>query len=126
MSYGPHPDYHRSPMELFERASALGDLDAWLADARAGDGRLVLVDGEAGVGKTSLLDEFVLRQRASRRHFDVRLLWGGCDALGTPRPLGPLVDFAPVLGGRVEALLCSDLMPPGEIPRDVLFGGLLE
>ena len=50
-------------MQLLERASALDALGGWLADARAGRGRLVLVGGEAGVGKTSLLDEFAARQR---------------------------------------------------------------
>ena len=88
-------------MVLLERTSALDELERWLADARAGQGRLVLVGGEAGVGKTSLLQEFA----AGRRRDADRLLWTGCDPLSTPRPLGPLVDIAPALGDRVEALL---------------------
>jgi predicted ATPase len=43
-------------------------------------GRLVLVGGEAGVGKTALVREFAEDRRA---------LWGACDPLQTPRALGP-------------------------------------
>jgi DNA-binding CsgD family transcriptional regulator/tetratricopeptide (TPR) repeat protein len=47
-------------------------------------GRLVLIGGEAGVGKTALVRAFT---------HDRRVLWGACDPLHTPRPLGPLVDI---------------------------------
>jgi hypothetical protein len=49
-------------MPLLERESALDALGGWFAEARAGRGRLVLVGGEAGVGKTALVEEFALRQ----------------------------------------------------------------
>ena len=55
-----------------------------LESAFAGRGKLALVAGEAGIGKTSLVRGFA--ERAS-----VRTLWGGCDELFTPRPLGPLL-----------------------------------
>ena len=29
------------------------------------------------------------------------MLWGGCDALFTPRPLGPFVDIAESTGGEL-------------------------
>jgi DNA-binding CsgD family transcriptional regulator len=101
-------------MPLLERESALDTLGGWFAEARAGRGRLVLVGGEAGVGKTSLVNEFALRQRPV-----ARVLWGACDPLTTPRPLGPLADIAPALGGRLDQLLRD------EAPREVLFGALL-
>src|SRR6266540_2162269 len=86
------------PSELLERSrqlSALGDhLEAVQAESR---GRLVLVGGEAGVGKTALLRRFCDEQRSS-----VRILWGNCDALFTPRPLGPLLDVAEITGGELE------------------------
>ncbi|MEN3362582.1 MAG: hypothetical protein V7637_6564 [Mycobacteriales bacterium] len=119
-------------MGLLERTSAHVDLDRWLGDARAGNGRLVLIGGEAGVGKTSLLEEFGGRHR----ELGSRLLWSACDALTTPRPLGPLYDVAPVLGGRVEALLADRGRPDGErsergaarheAGREALFGSLLD
>jgi DNA-binding CsgD family transcriptional regulator len=101
-------------MQLLERESALDTLGGWLAEARAGRGRLVLVGGEAGVGKTTLVNEFALRQRPV-----ARVLWGACDPLTTPRPLGPLADMAPALGGRLDQLLRD------EAPREVLFPALL-
>jgi predicted ATPase len=44
-------------MPLLERESALESLGGWFTEARAGRGRLVLVGGEAGVGKTTLVNE---------------------------------------------------------------------
>ena len=102
-------------MPLLERESALETLGGWFAEARAGRGRLVLVGGEAGVGKTTLVTELALRQRQA-----ARVLWGACDPLTTPRPLGPLADVAPALGGRLDQLLRD------EAPREVLFPALLE
>jgi DNA-binding CsgD family transcriptional regulator len=70
---------------LLEREDALATVAASIGDAAAGEGRLVLVSGEAGAGKTSLL-------RAAAAAADVRVLWGNCDGLPTPRPLGPVLD----------------------------------
>ena len=102
-------------MPLLERESALETLGGWFAEARAGRGRLVLVSGEAGVGKTALVSEFAVRHRPA-----ARVLWGACDPLTTPRPLGPLADVAPAVGGRLDQLLRD------EAPRQVLFGALLD
>jgi len=43
------------------RESELARLDGWAAEAEAGRGRLVLVEGEAGVGKSRLIREFQVR-----------------------------------------------------------------
>ncbi len=67
-------------------------------DAAAGRGSLALVAGEAGIGKTVLLREFV-------EQAPVPTLWGMCDPLSTPRPLGPLRDVAHELGTDVTAAL---------------------
>ncbi len=48
---------------LLGRDRELGLIDALLGDAREGRGRGLLISGEAGIGKTSLLDE--ARERAS-------------------------------------------------------------
>src|SRR5215207_5216106 len=85
---------------LLERAPFVALLDECLGDASRGSGRLVLVGGEAGVGKTALARSFCDRSRES-----TRILWGGCEALYTPRPLGPLADIAAETGGGLAALV---------------------
>jgi DNA-binding NarL/FixJ family response regulator len=93
-------------MELLEREGPLRELEAALHDAVNGAGRLALVSGEAGIGKTALVERFAREQRA-----DVRVLWGACDALFTPRPLGPLHDMAGQLGGEWPARLNAGGQP---------------
>ena len=46
------------PIALLERELALVALAAALGEAAAGEGRVALVSGEAGIGKTSLVDHF--------------------------------------------------------------------
>lgn len=46
-----------------------------------------MVAGEAGIGKPSLVAEVARRSRER-----VRVLWGACDRLVTPRALGPLQE----------------------------------
>jgi DNA-binding CsgD family transcriptional regulator/tetratricopeptide (TPR) repeat protein len=86
--------------DLLERAGQLAELEENLA-AVAGNsrGRLVLIRGEAGVGKTSLLRHFC------ERHRELRILSGACDALFTPRPLGVFGDVAQIIGGELESLI---------------------
>src|SRR3990170_4321333 len=91
---------------LLERERSLERLWAALADAESGSGRLVLVGGEAGVGKTALVSWFCDERRGS-----TRILWGTCDALFTPRPLGPFLDVAETVGGRLEDILEGDARP---------------
>jgi predicted ATPase len=66
-------------MDLLERASMLDELGDALAATAAG-GRVVLVAGEAGIGKSSLVKRFSERHAA-----DARFLFGACDPLLTPR-----------------------------------------
>jgi DNA-binding CsgD family transcriptional regulator len=101
-------------MDLLERDAALGTLESAFEHARRGQGRVVLVSGEPGIGKTSLVEHFGQQQRS-----DVRVLWGGCDALLTPRPLGPLHDLAEQAGGTLSTLLGGSAGP------GVLFGAVL-
>ena len=90
-------------MELLERTPQLATLSEALAESSAGLGRVVLVSGESGIGKTSLVEQFTSVHRAS-----VRVLWGVCDSLFTPRPLGPLHDMAEQMQGEIPELLASD------------------
>ena len=87
-------------MGLVERDGALRLLAGLLEDAAGGSGRLVLVSGEAGVGKTALVTGFL-----GRCDDGVRVLAGACDPMVTPRPLGPLADMARVAGGDLAGLL---------------------
>jgi DNA-binding CsgD family transcriptional regulator len=103
-------------MEFLERTPQLGELNAGLQDAVRGRGSLALVSGEAGIGKSTLVERFTQRQDRATRVF-----WGVCDALFSPRPLGPLHDMAPQFGGEVETLLASDASP-AEIYPAVLKG----
>jgi DNA-binding CsgD family transcriptional regulator/tetratricopeptide (TPR) repeat protein len=88
-------------MELLERAPLLEELRGVLAATAAG-GRVVLLAGEAGIGKSALVRWFTERQSA-----DARFLLGTCDPLLTPRALGPLHDIARQTGGRLAELLAS-------------------
>src|SRR6476661_4375026 len=94
-------------MQLLERDSFLDRLERALQEAITGRGHVVLVSGEAGIGKTSLIDHFTRAHRES-----VRILWGACDSLFTPLPLGPLHDIAVQLEGDLRALLESDADQP--------------
>src|SRR3954453_1411829 len=64
-----------------------------------GHGSTVLVAGEAGIGKTSLLRSF---QAAPGR---ARILSGTCEDLFMPRPLGPLLEAARATQGPLAEAL---------------------
>lgn len=84
-------------MELVERDDVLALLDEQL-DRATGRGRVVLVAGEAGNGKTTLVEAW-----ASAHTDDVALLRGACDGSATPRPLGPFLDAIPGLATTDDA-----------------------
>ena len=83
---------------LLEREACLASLAEYAQQARLGNGRLVLISGEAGVGKSALVEQ--LQSDVP----DAVWSWGACDGLFTPRPLGPLVDIAARLGGELLEL----------------------
>lgn len=84
---------------ILEREPELGSLSALLDDLDVTGGHVALVRGEAGIGKSALVDRFVAAE-AGR----ARVLVGGCDDLLTPQPFGPFWDVA-----RHEASLASAL-----------------
>jgi DNA-binding CsgD family transcriptional regulator len=96
---------------LLERTEYLELLaDALAAVQKTRHGRLVLVRGEAGIGKTVLVRQFCDMQRSV-----TRTLWGVCEGLFTPRALGPFADIAEDLGGQL-----SDLVDGGARPHEVV------
>ena len=90
-------------VRLLERDSELATLDECMASAAAGEGRLVVISGEAGVGKTALAKQLCESQRSAARIF-----WGQCDPLETPRALGPVLDIARAAGGSLAELAATD------------------
>src|SRR4051794_23647561 len=96
--------------ELLERTVELDVLHEVLSFVKStGRGHLVLLAGEAGIGKTALLAEFAAQTTG------IRVLSGACEALQTPRPLGPFIDIAAELGGDLAAVVEA-----GAPPSDVL------
>ncbi|HTI32804.1 MAG TPA: AAA family ATPase, partial [Miltoncostaea sp.] len=103
-------------MSLLERDAALAAVGAALAEAAGGGGRVILVRGEAGLGKTALVREAV--ERAGDR---ARVLPGACDPLLTPRALGPFHDIARAAGGAM-----AEALAPGGSREEVLAATLAE
>jgi len=92
---------------LVERDASLIALDAELSLViSTRTGRLVVVAGEPGVGKTSLVRAFC--DGAPPR---VRVLWGACEPLRTPRPLGPVLDIADATGGALAERVDGEPRP---------------
>ena len=120
---GPPPQLDPAPSAasapaFVGREGELAQLDAALnaiLGASAAGGRVVLVTGEAGIGKSALVRWFTERHSA-----DARFLFGACDPLLTPRALGPLHDVARQTGGRLAELLRA------ASPREQLFAALLD
>ena len=71
-------------MKFVGRNRQLAQLATAVASASQGDGRFVLIRGEASIGKTTLLKTFL-----DGHVNDVDLLHGACEHLTTHRPLQP-------------------------------------
>ena len=96
----------QSTSQLYGREKELGDLLASLDETSAGRGRLILLGGDPGIGKTRLADELAGRARA----LGWRVLWGRAwEAAGAP-PYWPWVQ---AIRGFVRS------MPPDDIRRDL-------
>ena len=93
-------------MQLLEREGALAVLAEARVAAARGDGRVVVVTGEPGIGKTSLVTRFV-----ADLDDDARVLLGACDDLSIPRPLGAIHDLAGSLSPALEEALAACASP---------------
>jgi tetratricopeptide (TPR) repeat protein len=119
------------------REPELGVLMAGLDDARAGRGRFIALVGDAGIGKTRMLEEFVARAALP----DEWILWGRCpehhglpaywpwtqaieryvercDAETLARALGrgaaDLAQLVPLIGDRLRGLAPSPPCDPDQ------------
>ncbi len=85
---------------MLERDVELAALAAAAREAADGLGSVVLISGEAGIGKSSLIDSIRAVLPA-----EGRLLVGYCDDLATPRVLGPLRDLIGSVGTALTRAL---------------------
>jgi DNA-binding CsgD family transcriptional regulator len=102
-------------VELLERGHELETFDHALAAAGRREGRIVLVSGEAGIGKTTLVRALVARANGT-----ARVLVGACDDLLTPRTLGPFRDLQ--LGDASPLRLALER----RVDRDAVFSAVIE
>jgi DNA-binding CsgD family transcriptional regulator/tetratricopeptide (TPR) repeat protein len=101
---------------LLERDRDLAALGEHLAAAAGGSGRLVVVAGEAGVGKTSLVRRF-----AEEHAGEARVRWAACDGLFTPQPLAPLHDLGLTPEGPRREVFASTLEALTQEPTLAVF-----
>jgi DNA-binding CsgD family transcriptional regulator len=110
--------------QLVGRGAELRRMRDLLTDAEAGQPVVILVSGDAGVGKTRLVSE--LADDASRRGFSV--LAGRCAELADTVPYLPLADAlrgaaaasaadGPLLGALASRPVLARLLPDREITR---------
>lgn len=74
--------------EIIGRDRELETLEALLEDASGRRGRVALIGGEAGLGKSALLRRFLDRARAK----GALALVGECSEVEARRPFGPVID----------------------------------
>lgn len=93
---------------VLEREAELAALDAALASASDGRGTRILLAGEAGIGKTTLV-------RAFASTAGVPVYFGSCEPLAVPAPLGPLHDIAGTLAEPI-----AETTDPATVARALL------
>ncbi len=97
-------------MHLLERQEQLDELSRLLREAGKNVGKVAFVRGEAGAGKSALVEQFASLVAGTP------VYWGHCDALQTSRVLGPVKELAAEAGSALHS----------ELPRDKLFSKLFE
>ncbi len=90
-------------MRLLERQAQLDQLADAASRAGDGSGSVVVVRGEAGIGKTCLVRHF-----ADTAAVGTAVRWGCCDDLLTPHPFGPLWEIAATDPELLAALEAND------------------
>jgi predicted ATPase/DNA-binding SARP family transcriptional activator len=84
------------------RERELARLDDFLQEMIGGQGKVVFVTGDAGSGKTALIQEFA--RRAQEAHPELLVATGDCNALvGTGDPYFPFREILGLLAGDLES-----------------------
>ncbi len=97
---------HSEPTLFVAREQELTQLTKYFELALAGHGQVVFVTGEAGSGKTSLIQEFCAR--AMTAHPELCTASGNCNAYtGIGDPYLPFREILELLTGKVEARLAA-------------------
>jgi predicted ATPase len=93
---------------LIDRVSELAALQSLIDQAKSGSGQVVLLSGEAGVGKSRLVAEAKIYAAAQ----DFLLLQGGCFQADFSSPYAPLLDLLRTSAANLlRATISSDLAP---------------
>ncbi len=102
---------------FLEREAILKKLHELDSSVCGSGGKIVFISGEAGIGKTTLIDHFLSGLEPDRRR-----AVGLCDPLHTPRPLGPVQDLAFQLFDTNEAAAREDAYFDGFAQKLEAFG----
>jgi ABC-type oligopeptide transport system substrate-binding subunit/DNA-binding SARP family transcriptional activator len=96
------------------REAELAALDGYLDKALQGQAQVVFVSGEAGSGKSALLQEFMRRSVAA--HPELAVGWGICNAFfGQGDPYLPFRDVLNMLAGGIESLYASGAISQNQV-----------
>ncbi len=110
------PPHRVTPSPFVAREAELARLNDHLAAALAGQGRVVFVVGDAGSGKTALVQEFA--RLAMAAHGDLLAVAGNCDAqAGVGDPYLPFVEILQLLTGDIEAKRAGGAVTPEHARR---------
>ncbi len=102
---------------LLERGQELFGLQKAAEDAAKGRGQVVLLAGEAGIGKSRLIAQFL-----DQLPEGTIAATGNCQPFDTPRPLGPLFDMSLSLGPSFKEIVKAavyDTDPFTELARAI-------
>jgi DNA-binding CsgD family transcriptional regulator/tetratricopeptide (TPR) repeat protein len=100
---------------ILGRDAELGRLHRRLDDVESAGGCVVFVRGEAGIGKTALIEQFVAEVDGQ-----AHVLVGGCDDLLTPQPFAPVWDMARQDASVLEPLTRGDRRAVMELLMELL------
>jgi predicted ATPase len=91
------------------RERELAQLGAALDKTSAGQGRMFLLSGEPGIGKSRLAHEFSTRSQAR----GVRVIWGRCWERGAVPAYWPIIQIIRVCAERSDFAQLAEALGPG-------------